>query len=368
MAWTPVKVDLSGLDAIRRPLRLVECYGTVGGFAVGGALAGMRLTGCIGAAAPRLYDANQALLGTAWKHHTFRVLHDDPPADVVAASLPYRGVGGNHDELADVIGYAGRIKAAAIVLALPLDFWQGADAHGLMQTMRDALERKTVCKYRTTYLLVDDLSCGGVLDTGPQCFAVLSQAPFGVERPDVTWLPTVYDAIGDLKDNPTVWDRHEIPRQPTWWSASLRTPDHAVDGHDTPDPYGNMMRVTEPFLPFQGFKPEGIRWIKHPVLDRHLTHREGARLMGFPDAWNLEAGRDMNSLGALWGTGPTVGIAQWLLYWVDMSLHGMPGVGTGVPCTGPGDARWTFAAEITQKLAPRDLAVRQWGPDWRSGL
>jgi hypothetical protein len=364
VGWAPITVDLSGLREITRPLTFAECYGTVGGFALGAHRSGMRMTACLDPATPALYEGNRELLGSAWD--VGRVCDVDRHVDVVLARLPYEGPGKEHTELADVIGYAGRIKAAALVLAFPMRMWADGDGHGLIQTMRDVLQKMTVCRYRITYVLVDGLSCGSPVYEVPQCFVVMCQCPFGVEVPETGWLPTLWDAIGDLSELGTLWGSLPLVQAPTWWSAHLRTPEHKADGNVVSDVHGDILRATRSGLPFRGFIREGIRWTAHPTIERPLTHREAARLMGMPDAWRLAGMEGSVALGALWGTGPSVPVASWLLGWVGRSLRGEPGHGTGGELRQ--DGRWTYAVEVVEQHGARRQAERQWGSDWRDRL
>jgi site-specific DNA-cytosine methylase len=64
--------------------------------------------------------------------------------------------------------------------------------------------------------------------------------------------------------------------------------------------------------------------IWHPN-NRFATHREVARLMGFPDDYLIEPLRDNPALGAYWGKGTSVAPAKWICEWVKRSLDGEPG-------------------------------------------
>jgi site-specific DNA-cytosine methylase len=68
----------------------------------------------------------------------------------------------------------------------------------------------------------------------------------------------------------------------------------------------------------------------HPWLDRTLTHREVARVMGFPDTWRLETYTDKGG-NAVYGKGVTVDCGRWIGYWVRRALEGNPGAWQGEP-------------------------------------
>ena len=69
--------------------------------------------------------------------------------------------------------------------------------------------------------------------------------------------------------------------------------------------------------PFQGI---------HPVLPRYFTHREIARMMGFPDTWLIAPLRTDKTLQAGWGKGVTVHCGEWISRWVKSSIEGSPGI------------------------------------------
>lgn len=58
---------------------------------------------------------------------------------------------------------------------------------------------------------------------------------------------------------------------------------------------------------------------------RFITHRECARLMGFPDDWLIAPAKDASGLGSFWGKGTSVHPAHWVLTWLRRSLDGNPG-------------------------------------------
>ena len=62
----------------------------------------------------------------------------------------------------------------------------------------------------------------------------------------------------------------------------------------------------------------------HPV-GRLITHREAARIMGFPDDWLVAPARDDPRLFLYWGKGTSVHPARWVMAWLRRSLDGRPG-------------------------------------------
>jgi hypothetical protein len=68
----------------------------------------------------------------------------------------------------------------------------------------------------------------------------------------------------------------------------------------------------------------------HPRLPRMLSHREVARIMGFPDTWLIEPLKNTPGLVATWGKGITVDCGRWIGEWIHAALDGQPGSFTGV--------------------------------------
>lgn len=69
----------------------------------------------------------------------------------------------------------------------------------------------------------------------------------------------------------------------------------------------------------------------HPHVLRTFTHREAARIQGFPDAWKISPQRWDAKLPAVWGKGVPVHSGKWIAHWVKESIEGRPGSVTGDP-------------------------------------
>jgi site-specific DNA-cytosine methylase len=67
----------------------------------------------------------------------------------------------------------------------------------------------------------------------------------------------------------------------------------------------------------------------HPREDRFLTHREAARIQGFPDDWNIRPLQGVSGLSATWGKGIPVQAGKWIGGWIQNALDGNPGEYTG---------------------------------------
>jgi hypothetical protein len=66
----------------------------------------------------------------------------------------------------------------------------------------------------------------------------------------------------------------------------------------------------------------------HPTLDRTITHRETARVMGFPDDWLIDP-IPRGGLAPTWGKGITVDCGRWIGEWIRAALDGAPGTFAG---------------------------------------
>jgi hypothetical protein len=130
----------------------------------------------------------------------------------------------------------------------------------------------------------------------------------------------------DLLELEPSWDSQQLQRAPTWYSRGLRSPEHTVDGFMTAADY-RAPQEWDWKRPGQLLGYDGVFRVKG--RDGHLlTHREIARLLGFPDAWRLgTAPRGLSGrfLGAYWELTTSVHPARWVMGWIHRSLDGRPG-------------------------------------------
>jgi site-specific DNA-cytosine methylase len=78
----------------------------------------------------------------------------------------------------------------------------------------------------------------------------------------------------------------------------------------------------------------GAMWlVVHPEQRRLLTHRECARILGFPDTWMAEPMKANKGLAETWGKGVSVHAGRWIARWAKDAVEGRPGSITGVPVT-----------------------------------
>jgi site-specific DNA-cytosine methylase len=255
------------------------------------------------------------------------------------------------------------------------------DGHDLMRRLRAHLENLTDQRWALHHVRHNALAVGGA-GQRRRYFWVASRVPFGVDRYPLRRVPTLNEVIQDLDGLALTWSEQPYRRPATWWSEERRSPSGAVDGHVAiknpltrriddliktvgwPDgrsiadvartyyeKYGNLpdsFAATAERIVANDFNmgfTTPIRWTGtnparvitggslltaiHPFLDRTLTHREAARIMGFPDDWRLWPLRNQSGLMLTHGKGITVDCGRWIAKWVRHSLDGEPGPITG---------------------------------------
>jgi FkbM family methyltransferase len=351
-----------------------------------------------------MMEANRAFLGDNWKTQVSEpadwepvrcdVIISNPPCAAFSGMTAGYAVHGADSKINECmwcsIRYAARVRPAVFVMESVSQAFTNGKV--LMHRLAQELNEKSGLAYRTTHIIQDNYSTGGCTKR-KRYFLVLSQVPFGVELPDLWWLPTLGDALGDLRGLPLSWDEQKVDAVPTWWSYHLRNAASTVDGHSLPE-NGYTRRqlslingpvrweegdseadVLARYYEAFGELPEEFRYAavgKHKGLtrdkvlidrglnpggfsqarcwpwdepgrvmngagpymvmhpdDRLLTNREAARIMGFPDDWKCGSLRNDKALHGYWGKGTSVSPAKWILDWVRESLDGSPGSMTG---------------------------------------
>lgn len=274
----------------------------------------------------------------------------------------------------DFVNYAAKVKpVTAVFESVQLAYSQG---RSLMQQLRASLEEQTGLRYTLTHVLHNALSVGGP-SMRKRYFWVVSQMPFGIERPVIKSLPTLNGVIRDLDNLQIKWETQATPRAVADPYA-IRLARHETDGHmihanphtarlkwlldkiewrqgeyaqqvfrryyqefeEVPGPWQHQSAKLIATDFFQGFTSP-TRWkgdeparvitgagllnTIHPYLQRTLTHREVARIMGFNDAWRIEPLRNISGLFMTWGKGITVDCGRWIGEWIKTSLEDAPG-------------------------------------------
>lgn len=382
----------------------LDCQGFAGGFACGATLAGFKLVGKqenakgFGAA---MMDVNRAFLGDEWQLQACdpaewepvraHAVFGNPPcaafSNFSAGTSAYGMDSKINDCMWDLHRYAARVRPHVVIMeSVAQAFSKGLP---LMSQLSDALRRESGLAYRTTHVIQDNYSVGGCT-LRRRYFLVNSLVPFGVERYEHAWLPTVSDAISDLADLSISWDGQPYQSSPTWWSHQLRSATGQVDGHDVIS-VPNMARLaalqrapvrwepgdreTEMLKKYYdefGHLPDEYRYQSHAGHTRHLTrdkhlidrgletggygqtrywpwdqpgrvitghgpyqvrhphnrpytHRETARILGFPDDWVCGPLRHVKGMHQYWGKGTSVHPALWITSWARESLDCDPG-------------------------------------------
>jgi site-specific DNA-cytosine methylase len=283
----------------------------------------------------------------------------------------------------DFAEYVARVRPQiAVFESVQLAFTR-PDGLELMRALRQRLEERTGDHWTLTHVLHDAYSIGGVAHRR-RYFWVVSRVPFGIEWPHRDRLPVLDDAIGDLENLPEGWSPTPYTTPASWWASDRRRNDGIVDGHQsvrTPlvqrvvdllsgvewnegehlarvakrhyDTHGRLpdsWRSTEEKVVANGFNlgfNTPVRWrasdparvitgagpiiALHPRLPRMFTHREVARVMGYPDTWLIEPLKGTPGLVATWGKGITVDCGRWIGEWIRTSLEGSPGSYIGEP-------------------------------------
>jgi site-specific DNA-cytosine methylase len=369
-------------------IRFIDCQGFAGGFTLGAVQAGLQLVakredGRFGVAN---CEANRHLLGQDWRVDTRGPSAWEPvTAEVVLGNPSCAGFSvlsatGEHNTRGEdaaanrgmwnFVRFTGRVQPAVAVF----ESVQGARTmgHELMRRLHLELEMVSGLQYTLTHVRHAAHTLGGA-GHRPRYFWVASRVPFGVGHRSTLNVPDLIDVIGDLEAQPLSMAAAPYVSPPTWWSRAKRSPTGTVDGHTTmvtPKADRLLDMLHGPFTWEQGeyleqfidrYAAAGlerppsmrgisigigqiIRWVYdspartvlaqcstiavHPVLDRFLTHREVARVMGYPDDWLLEPVAAVMSKGdfqASFGKGVTVECGRWIAHWIKESIEGRPG-------------------------------------------
>jgi site-specific DNA-cytosine methylase len=398
-------------------LRAIDCQSFAGGFTLGVVQAGWTLVGkreAAGGFGMRQCEVNRRLLGDEWEGQAAapedweavkaELFFTNPPCSgfSVLSNQKFRGADSAINEcMWDAVRLGGQVQPEIFILeSVGVAFKQGLH---LMRNLRELLEELTGYTYHLTHVLQNNYSLGGC-SMRRRYFMVCSRMPFGVEAPNITRLPLLGDAIGDLQPLDLQWEPQPYTMEPTWWSRQLRSPHGVVDGHFSPETSATrrLLDLMDPeigwaegededevakrwheqrgTLPDSWLKPRqdgqsryhwaignnfdfGMfqrgrwRWNKparvvtgagphialHPREPRFFTHREIARIMGFPDDWVTFPLADFKPLETGWGKGVSVHAGRWIAHWAMESLLGNPGQAdqklVSKTIKGEGDAR-----------------------------
>lgn len=257
------------------------------------------------------------------------------------------------------------------------------DGLDLMRRLRARMEEQTGEQYTLHHVRHNALAVGGAA-MRRRYFFVLSAIPFGIVREKRRPVPILNDIFLDLDNLPVDWKPQPYRQPASWWSKDKRSDSGLVDGHhglDNPlgrrllelmnevpwnpgehmaqvlrrcwDDHGSLPPLWRSFeqsivaKDFQLGFTTPVRWrgdgyarvitggaltcVIHPHLNRLITYRETARVMGFPDDWKIEPLRHNSGLMLTWGKGITVQCGKWIGEWIHRALDGEPGDFPGVP-------------------------------------
>ncbi len=255
----------------------------------------------------------------------------------------------------------------------------------LMRWLRNDLEERTQRRFTLYHVLHNGYSLGGS-SIRRRYFWVASAIPFGIDPPKPTRVPVLWDAIGDLEGMAPTWEYQPYRKPAGWWvtEQGMRNGRHAsTDGHHgvstvgiqrnfdliTPENPWPIKKVTsdmiKSYYELYGDFPESWQHLKekmlskrnpdgtfrmgyiqpcrwnpdaagrvitgagmltgiHPYEDRMFTHREVARIMGFPDDWRILPNRGHNQLAFNWGKGILTQCGKWIGGWIQHALDGEP--------------------------------------------
>jgi site-specific DNA-cytosine methylase len=277
--------------------------------------------------------------------------------------------------------YVSRVRPQIAVFESVQQARNSTDGLELMRALREYVVNKTGMNWTLHHVRHNAYSVGGC-SMRKRYFWLITRIPFGIERQIPARLPRLHEVISDLDGLHPTWMPQPYVQPPTWWSKDFRSDTGGVDGHIgvsnplarriadimamTPwNPGEHTAQVVRRHYETHGELPPSwqgsaakiiandfsmgfttpVRWngqnparvitgaalqtAIHPYLDRALTHREAARIMGFPDDWKLWPLRNQPGLSMTHGKGITVQCGKWIAGWIRAALDENPGTYRG---------------------------------------
>lgn len=306
------------------------------------------------------------------------------------------------------VEHVARINPLIAVFESVQQAFTKEDGLDTMRQLRAFLEEKTDEKWTLYHVRHNAYSVGGVAER-KRYFWLASKIPFGIEIPRITTFPVLNDAIQDLEHLNRTWEPQPYQTEASDWAQPLRSTSGAVDGHwyvhDTPsvirirdllsgttwnqgehiaivarrhyEQHGKLpdsFIATEAKIIARDFNmgyTTPVRWradkpgrvitggalqqVVHPYQDRMISHREAARILGFPDDWKIESFQNITGVQSTWGKGITTHCGRWIGEWIHNALDGSPGEYVGEPM---GEREYDIDvthAWKTKPVAPRKL-------------
>jgi site-specific DNA-cytosine methylase len=315
-----------------------------------------------------------------WTPVDAHVVFGNPPCSgfSVMSAKTFRGASSkiNHCMWA-FAEYAGKVKPLIAAFESVQVARTSVDGLELMRALRADVERRTGEQYTLYHVRHNALEVGGAAER-KRYFWVIARIPFGIHWEPIARKPVMRDIIGDLETQPHTWAASPYTQTGTWWTDPRRSGSGAVDGHsglDNPltrrmidlmsgidwregdhiaavakryyEKYGKLpaswaaseaklvandffMGYTSPVRwhaerPGRVVTGGGLHNVVHYDQPRTITHREAARILGFPDDWLIEPLKGVSGLNMTWGKGITVDCGRWIGKQMIAALDGNPG-------------------------------------------
>lgn len=356
-------------------LTAIDCQSFAGGFSLGIVQTGFELIakreypGGFGSPA---MEGNRHLLGSkweleasdpaAWTPMKADLVFGNPPCsgfsnrsvmvrgilqDGTFGNMQIRGADSKINEcMWALIEYAAECDPQLVIF----ESVQGAYQKGrdLMKDLRNHLEELTGETWDLYHVLhnVKDLYGAQVR---PRYFFVAARIPFGID-PVFSYETTVRDRIGDLENVPLgSIEGHDIEDSPRYRRINeLATKSVWLEGETSGHAYARAIQAgvaldlwDEDLVSDKGttqFAPKRLKYdtpsrvlagdalsiAVHPTLPRTLTHREVARLSGFPDDWKCAPYQEKQTNSCWWGKGITLEASRWISKAAHDAISGSP--------------------------------------------
>lgn len=337
-------------------------------------------------------EANRHLLGNkwdlqvgpqeSWENRGAEIVFGNPPCSAFSP-LSAKGFRGMNSPISHCMWAMAQYTSRANPYLMIFESVQQAYNQGLpmMRDIRTWLEHDSGQKWELYHVLHNNASVGGA-SIRKRYFYVVSRIPFGVEEPEIKRVPVLADVLGDLMGLGQTWDAQPYRHPASWWAKPLRSKTGIVDGHigrnesldvkrvlqlmekmswgegevvgdvakryyekygELPNLWLNTQKLVDKGWQMGFHQPIKMKWEKmarvitgavlhkniHPRENRFLTHREAARIQGFPDDWTIRPLRGVSGLSATWGKGIPVHAGKWIGGWIHNALDGNPGQYTG---------------------------------------
>ena len=317
-----------------------------------------------------------------WENRGAEVVVGNPPCSAFSplSTKEFRGM---NSPISHCMWAMAQYAARAMPYVLVFESVQQAFNQGLpmMRDIRTWLEYESGEKWELYHVLHNNASVGGA-SIRKRYFWLASRIPFGIEEPVITRTPVLREVLGDLMTLNPQWEAQPYKYAPSWWSQQLRSPSGVVDGMigrndaldvkrvlqlverepwgegeivgqvakryyekygELPDLWLNTQKLVDKNWQMGFHQPIKLKWEKmgrvitgavlhkalHPMEPRFLTHREAARIQGFPDDWLIEPLRNVSGLSMTWGKGIPTHAGKWIGDWIARALDGNPGEYTG---------------------------------------